>query len=284
MKITPNTLFLNGGIALVGVLSIGLIVRSYLATEEVMSCADRYAQGVLYALERRPGELASGGDLQARMGGRDWGVIENVNAVAVGEGDIRHALEVRIPKGAHGSAGTGVKSGMSFPWTPRSMKRAASACLGYRVWFGPGFEFQHGGRLPSLVGGVTASEERSKSALSARMVWGPGGKGDLLVIAGSGINATNVAVERGIVTFEAGRWAAIELEVVLNAPGARDGMLRVWIDGVLKADRRNLVYRDTADVALDAVSADVISGSAEPSTAARRDLRVRLTPFELRWN
>lgn len=284
MKVTQNALFLNGAIALVGVLSLGLIVRTYLASDEVTGCAERHARGVLYSVERRPGELASGGDLQARMGGRDWGVIENVTGVAVGEGDIRHALEVRIPKGAHGAAGTDIKSGMSFPWAPRSMKRAGSACLGYRVWFGPGFEFQHGGRLPSLVGGVTASEERAKSALSARMVWGAGGKGDLIVVAGTGINATNVAVERGIVSFEPGRWAAIEFEVVLNAPGARDGLLRVWVDGVLKADRRNLVYRETADVALDGVSADVISGSAEPSTAARRDMRVRLSPFELRWD
>lgn len=286
MKITQSTLVLNAAVALIGVLSVAVIVRNYLASEEVLACAERYEQGVMYSVERRAGELASGADLQARMAGRDWGVIENVNAVATGREEFKHALEIRIPKGAHGPAGTDIKSGMSFPWTPRSLKRTGSACLGYRVWFAPGFEFAMGGRLPALKAKGRTGDEKALAAseISARMVWGPGGKGDMIVVAGSGNGARMVANERAVATFEPGRWTQIEFEVALNTPEQRDGILRVWIDGELKADRRNVVFREAPDVAIDGIASEVIAGTVDPGTAARREMRVRVTPFELRWH
>lgn len=283
MAFSNRALLLNAAAVVIGLASLGAIVRSYLATEEVTPCADRYAQGVMFSVERRPGELVTGADLQARLSGRDWGVLENVTGVAVEAGTARQALEVRIPAGSHGTGGTDIKAGMSFPWTPRSLKRTEAACLGYSVWFAPGFDFGHGGRLPGLAGGGPVDGDRAKSALSARFVWGAGGKTDVAVVAGSGIAANTVAAERSVITFEPGRWAQVEVEVVLNTPGERDGILRVWIDGELKVDRRNAQLRDAADVVFDGVAAEIVYGTGEPVTAARRDMRVRLSPFELRW-
>lgn len=283
MKMSHGALALNAGAIVIGIASLALIVRNYLASEVVQPCAERYAQGVMFSAERRPGELVTGADLQARLSGRDWGVLENVTGVAVEAGAARQALEVRIPAGAHGPSGAELKAGMSFPWAPRSLRRTEAACLGYQVWFAPGFDFGHGGRLPGLSGGGPADSDRAKSALTTRLAWGAGGKADVAVVSGTGIAASTVAAERGVITFEPGRWAQVEVEVVLNTPGERDGILRVWIDGELKVDRRNAQLREAADVAFDGVAADVIYGSAEPATAARREQRLRITPFELRW-
>lgn len=43
--------------------------------------------------------------------------------------------------------------------------------------------------------------------------------------------------------FERGRWYAIEYQVKLNAPGARDGSVKLWVDGVLAASKEGLNIR-----------------------------------------
>ncbi len=45
------------------------------------------------------------------------------------------------------------------------------------------------------------------------------------------------------VSFQRGRWYAVEYQVVMNTPGLSDGKIRLWVDGVKVAERTNLPIR-----------------------------------------
>ena len=48
-------------------------------------------------------------------------------------------------------------------------------------------------------------------------------------------------------TEEAGRWVCVESRAKLNAPGKKDGLNQLWIDGRLEAERKNLDWRGSYD-------------------------------------
>lgn len=57
------------------------------------------------------------------------------------------------------------------------------------------------------------------------------------------------------ISFQRGRWYAIEYQVVLNTPGQSDGKVRLWVDGVKLAEKTNLRIRGNlgSDVKLNTV-------------------------------
>lgn len=58
-------------------------------------------------------------------------------------------------------------------------------------------------------------------------------------------------VKRPEWTPELGRWYAYELMVKANTPGARDGRITGWVDGVIVADWPNLRLRDVDTLKID---------------------------------
>jgi hypothetical protein len=48
------------------------------------------------------------------------------------------------------------------------------------------------------------------------------------------------------IRFDRGRWYAVEYRVALNAPGAKDGSIKVWVDGELLGTRDGLNLRGKA--------------------------------------
>jgi hypothetical protein len=65
------------------------------------------------------------------------------------------------------------------------------------------------------------------------------------------------------------RWYAIEQFVQLNTPGLSDGVLSVWIDGVLAFSKKDIRFRDTAALKVESVWLNVYHGGVEK---ADRDL------------
>ncbi|MDB5104130.1 MAG: hypothetical protein JWP91_1819 [Fibrobacteres bacterium] len=45
------------------------------------------------------------------------------------------------------------------------------------------------------------------------------------------------------ISFQRNRWYAIEYQVILNTPGYKDGLVKIWIDGVLVATKSNINIR-----------------------------------------
>ena len=80
-----------------------------------------------------------------------------------------------------------------------------------------------------------------------------------------------------------GRWLRVNQEVVLNTPDASDGIVRLWIDGKLVADRIDVRMRSDKAVVFTGVSARAHMLGEPHSPPAQSDSSISLTPFELMW-
>ena len=232
-----------------------------------------------FALERG-GVLLTAADLQAGVAGRDAGVIDNVAIARIKDAPAPLAIGVSLNKGSASPRwAAGAKGGMSYPWEPRSLQSKTAACLTYHVLLPADFDFHRGGVLPGLAGAEAA--ERGDSFF-ARLVWRPAGRGGVSVRLGDGASKTGTA-ESDAFDFPRGRWVKLEQEVVLNTPKKADGILRVWVNGVLAVERSDISYRSKPEVALASVAAEVHYGGADAQGAAPKDAKVWLSPFQVRW-
>jgi len=278
----PSTkvIVFNAAIILAATGAVAMAVRSTLFTPSAPPCSERYHNMTVFALERN-GAMITPAEVQAMSGGRDAGVMENVSFVRK-DGPAPVALQVRLPKEAasphRASAG---KGGMSFPWEPNALAGKTSACLIYHVQFPAGFDFARGGRLPGLGGGIGGAA--NSDTFAAPLVWRSNGTGGAVVRTGKDGADPVLVLDRRDTTFAKGRWIRIEQEVVLNAPKKSDGMVRVWVDGTLVAERTDVAFRSKAETSLSTVLADVHYGSAEAAGGAAKDASMWLSPLEVRW-
>lgn len=268
-----------------GALVIGAIagvVRSFVVPNEIASCSARYSTVTQLNLEQN-GQLLTAADLQARLGGSDYGVLENVSIRALKDGPATQAVGVKLQKGGAAPWSEGdLKGGMSFPWQPRSARSLDAACLSYSVFLPKDFAFHRGGTLPGLIGGQPDSQQTAHVPdISARIRWRSTGEGDVVLHAPDAQDQVFGAGDRFV--FPRGRWVKLDQEIVLNTPKKNDGRLRLWVDGALVVDAAELSLRATADQHLSGVAAQVYYGTTEAMTAAPQDTSVWMTPFELRY-
>ena len=150
----PATKFIvfNAAAGLVGVAALVAAVRAVLMPDTLAPCSDRYHSMTAFALERAGAPLTAV-DLQARLGGRDVGVIDNVTVGPVKDAPAPLAISVVLGKATASQQGSGEsKGGATFPWEPRVLQGKTSACLSYQVLLPAGFDFQRGGALPGIAG------------------------------------------------------------------------------------------------------------------------------------
>jgi hypothetical protein len=55
------------------------------------------------------------------------------------------------------------------------------------------------------------------------------------------------------VAIQTDQWHCLEFELKANTPGVHDGEQRMWINGLLKGDVRNLRWRDTTNLRINAI-------------------------------
>lgn len=279
MQLPANKVIVfNAAAGLVTVAALVAVARTTLFAPETPPCGERYLNATMFPLQRG-GVMLTAADLQAGLGGRDIGVIDNL-AIAKRDGAPSPvAISVKLAKGA-ASAHSAVapKGGVSFPWAPRSIQGKANACLSYHVLLPADFEFHRGGALPGITGGETGED-----GFQSQFVWRANGKGGVTSRVRTG-NETKAAVaERESFALPRGRWVKLEQELVLNAPKKADGVLRVWVDGKLAFERSDMKYRLAGDVAISGVSVEAFYGGEDAVSAAPKDAVVWMTPFELRW-
>ena len=280
----PATKFIvfNAAAGLVGVAALVAAVRSVLMPAALAPCTERYHSMTAFNLERA-GVPLTPADLQASLGGKDVGVMDNVTIGPMKDAPAPLAMAVVVRQAnatPQGSADP--KGGATFPWEPRVLQGKAAACLSYHVRFPAGFDFQRGGALPG-IGGADAAEQGDR--FLARLAWRPKGVGGVTVrVTANGVASAIPAEGEGF-EFPRGKWVKLEQEVVLNTPKKNDGILRVWVDGTLAIDRTDMTYRAKPDVAVSHVSVDVFYGSGpdDPQAAVAKDAKVWLSPLEARW-
>lgn len=268
----------NAAAALVGVAAVAAAVHSSLVSPTAAPCTERYHSMTGFPLERA-GVMLTAADLQASLGGRDVGVIDNLAIGPVKDASAPLAMTVSL---RNSPVSADSRSGATFPWEPRVMQGKASVCLSYDVLFASDFDFQRGGVLPGIAG--TAATEQGDKFL-VRFAWRPKGLGGITVRVTENGTTRAIPVEREGFALPPGKWVKLEQETVLNTPGKSDGVLRVWADGTLVLDRTDMTYRAKSDVTISGVSADVFytSGPDNAPTAAPKDTKVHLTPFQVRW-
>jgi len=267
--------------AVVTFVALAAVVRSFVFSPSVPPCSGRYPAGTMFSLERS-GVLLTAVDLQARLGGSDVGLGDNVEIARIKGGPGPVAMGVTLAKGsASPHVAGGAKGGLSFQWEPRSMKNKAAGCLIYSVLLPANFDFHQGGALPGIRG-VDASVQPG-DGFAAQLAWrrnGRGGVNDRETIGGE---PRSGASEMESFALPAGSWVKLEQEVVLNAPDQADGLLRVWVDGQLVVERIDMIYRNKPGVIVAGVAADVFYGADDLAGAAPADATVWISPFEMRW-
>lgn len=282
----PSKYLFNGAAVVVGVTVAAFMVRGLVVSEAAPPCSERYDGGVQFSLQRTTGEPLQAGDLQARVNGSDWGLIENVRIVKTRDADVPVALEVRLPKGAAGARGDGpARSGMGFTWVPAKLKAARTACLGYSVFLPDTFDFVNGGVLPGLVGIGGAAGGAGEKGFALRFGWRGDGGAEVLAQTADFQDGTSYPIDPDRLKLARGRWLKIDQEVLLNTPGERDGILRVWVDGDLRLDRWGMRFREKAATGFTGVGADVHYKpvfAGQPGVKA--DTAIRVSPLRLYTN
>jgi hypothetical protein len=270
----------------VGAITIFLAVFGLRTKEIAAVCSERYGTAMQFSLQRSAGEPASVSELQARLGGRDWGVIENGSVVKTADGPSALALQVNLPK----TSDPKMPLGLGFTWLLAGAKTAKAGCLTYQVMLPKDFEYGEGGVLPGLFGGDTPATPQGgkdiiKSSFGTHVIWDAEGRLSLRVAS---------AAEQDSLVFKpighipavlvSGRWVPIEQEVVLNDEGESNGVLRVWIDGTLKLEATNIMWRKTTAGLLRGadVRAHFSRGGLDVSRGPK-STNIRLSPIETRW-
>jgi hypothetical protein len=251
------------------------------ALADAAACSQRYTRLLPIELER--GLTTVEAVQRAFRPSRVWGVAENVRLVAAAPGR-RPVLAVRYPEGSINPSNAAPRGGAGFVSRAGLENGVDAACLRYRVRFAEGFAFAKGGKLPGLYGGDgPVGGAVADAGFSTRLMWRAAGRGELyayLPLAGNTSGRQyGQSLGRGAWRFPAGRWVTVEQEIVLNDPGAANGIARVWIDGVLSLERRDLVFRHVPAVRIEGLMFSTFFGGSDPSWASPRDQEASFADF-----
>jgi hypothetical protein len=276
-RATYNLIF-NAVGALIGITVICYVAWSFFQTERKEPCRARYPAPTRLSLATSAGTPLSPIELQGRAGVGEWGVLDNSKVVTVDQAPGT-ALEVKLaPVPGELAQSERDTNGIDFRWTPLGMKSATAACLDYSIFVPEKFPFNEGGGvLPAVVGGAPPPANSEKpDRFSVRLEWTEDGKG-VLSVATAGLDFRSVNLTG--FPLEPGHWMRVQQEVVLNTPGAADGIVRLWADGDLMAEDTGIELRKNKDDGIIGVLADI--GYVRQPPAAPGSLQ--FSPFEISW-
>jgi len=117
------------------------------------------------------------------------------------------------------------------------------ATLIYSFKMREGFEFVKGGKLPGLGGGTatTGCDPVDPEGWSMRFMWHR--KGKAVIYAYHQDRENYCGDNWDIGSFTIGTRHTLQQYIRINSPGRKDGILKVWQDGVLVLSRSDVRYR-----------------------------------------
>lgn len=211
-----------------------------------------------------------------------WG-RENMSFVPDGPTSPGRVLRVAYPSGSFSPGQSSVRGGAGFEFHG-APAGATAACLSYKVRFPAGFDFVKGGKLPGLFGGDDPRgclADDAVTGFSARLMWRTGGAGELYLYAPGRDARCGQSLGRGAWTFQPGRWTTIVEKAVVNAPGAADGSVEVWVDGRSVVKAQGLILGATRGASVGGVLFSTFFGGSDASWATPRDQALDFKDFEL---
>lgn len=297
MAISARTAILfNAAAALIVVSAVGAVVRGWIYTAKSVPCDQRYRSVMLMPLEK-DGEPLTAADLQARSGGRDIGLLDNVEIGRMPGAPARVAMKVNLPKGSIAPESGDLRiGGMSFPWEPRAVRAQSAVCLSYSVMLSTDFDMSQNGVLPGIVGRNDAVDDERFAVHVAWFNTNESGvvhkiqtkseqpaASDAATTPPAEKPAPNFEFEAKTFDLPKGRWARINQELVLNKPGASDGVLRIWVDGRLALERTDMRFRTDPGTTVAGVTAAAHLMNQDITGPAPVESNIWFTPYELRW-
>jgi hypothetical protein len=197
----------------------------------------------------------------------------------------------------------GSKSGGGFHANPFGLLPADACTLEYSVYFPANFDFNKGGKLPGLCFGTPSDDcatggDWSADGGSFRTVFREGGLcvANLYLALGSSdaaLNAQSAEYNRlvdktggghllwhtsGTLKFIRGAWNTVRMRLVLNTPGARNGVVELSLNGTTRT-LTGVVLRRTANTKIRTVSIHSFFGGHSQDWAAPPNMSIGLRNF-----
>lgn len=183
------------------------------------------------------------------------------------------------------------EGGIGWRW-PFTKNGWTSAELEYRLLFETDFQFVKGGKLPGLCGGprtISGGMECSGyDGWSVRVMWRREGRGAAYVYHAAKTNDYGESIPfPEEYRFPVGQPVMVRLRVDMNAPGHRNGRLRVWASDrrgrvLLVVDRRDLLFTKDLSIGVDSVLFETFHGGADASWAPPQPCFVCFTAVRIR--
>lgn len=184
---------------------------------------------------------------------------ENVRVEAERLGATGKSLRIHYPKGSQGIGGRKLTFG-DCPFGPPLRKGEKFEELYWRIYVKHPANWTGGG--PDKMSRCTSFSSGKWTQAMIGHVWSSGEA--LTLDPASGIKDGRVVTtkyndfpnlkwlgNKPVSPFllhssdQAGRWVCVEAHVKLNTPGQKDGIMRLWVDGLLQCDRKALDWRGT---------------------------------------
>jgi hypothetical protein len=180
------------------------------------------------------------------------------------------------------------KGGAGWRW-PIGTQEAAE--LRYMLRFSPDFDFVKGGKLPGLCGGpenVSGGRPADgTNGFSARLMWRREGRGEAYVYHKHQPEkyGESFAFPPDF-RFPRGEPIGVRIAVWMNAPGRRDGRLRVWITLPGQSERQvvrhdDLEWRSVATFGVDGLYFETFHGGNDLSWAPQRACYADFTSLQV---
>jgi hypothetical protein len=147
------------------------------------------------------------------------------------------------------------------------------AYLRYYLRFESGFDFVKGGKLPGLYGGRVTSGRKipdGTNGFSTRYMWRANGAAEVYAYLPTSV-AHGTSLGRGSWVWPTDVWTEVQQHVRLNTPGRSDGVVQVWLNGVLVLNESGLTFRSDASLQIDGLFFSTFFGGGDASWSTPRD-------------
>ncbi len=210
----------------------------------------------------------------------------DATVLPVADSRFRTMLQVRYPADSasqRAAATSDTPHGGTQLYLAWQSGPADEAYLRYFVRFPAGFEFVKGGKLPGLYGDRVTSGRHipdGTNGFSTRYMWRTAGAGEVYAYLPTSV-AHGTSLGRGSWVWPTGVWTEVQQHVRLNTPGRADGLVQVWLNGVLVLDETGLLFRTTPTLRIDGLFFSTFFGGGDASWATPREQSVDFAGFAL---
>ena len=219
--------------------------------------------GQVYKLDFKSSNLGplTDAELESAGGSMEWMKLNN-NSTVVDDVDRGKVLVVKYPEGTVGPNTNGSQFLKTLPQT------STEYYLDYYVKFNNNFDYQIGGKLPGLTSGGSTwtggSHPTEGQGWSARYMWLS--NGELVVylyyVEMSGEYGESIKTNKFL---QKNKWYRLTQRIKLNTNRDSNGILQVWLDGVMVIDKRDIVFRYDGKGPIDSFYFSTFHGGSSDS-------------------